>query len=250
MYPPYLFCFGHTCPSIPLIRQTPLIWQPWMFFQDKLTLFFTIHTHLSNFNINVSYCCCCSVIKSCPTFCDPHGLQHARLPCPSLFSGVCSDIMFIELVMLSNHLILCRPLLLLFFQFSSVAQLCLRLFVTPWTAACQASLFITNSRSLLKLMSMESVMPSNHLILCHPLLLLPSIFSSMRVFSNDSALCIRWPKYWSFSFSISPSKKYSGLIFMRMDWLGLFAVQGTLKSLLFSNTTVQQHQFFRAQISL
>ena len=122
MYPPYLFCFGHTCPSIPLIRQTPLIWQPWMFFQDKLTLFFTIHTHLSNFNINVSYCCCCSVIKSCSTFCDPHGLQHARLPCPSLFSGVCSDIMFIELVMLSNHLILCRPLLLLFLFPITVVQ--------------------------------------------------------------------------------------------------------------------------------
>ena len=101
------------------------------------------------------------------------------------------------------------------------------LFVTPWTAAHQASLSITNSWSLLKLMSIESVMPSNHLILCHPLLLLPSIFPSNRVFSNESVLCIRWPKYWSFSFSfsISPSNEYSGLISFRMDWLDLLAVQ-------------------------
>ena len=102
---------------------------------------------------------------------------------------------------------------------------------TPWTAACQASLSITNCRSSLKLMSIESVMPSNHLILCHPLLL-PSIFPSIRVFSNESVLPIRWPKYWSFSFSISPSNEYSGLISFRMDWLDLLAVQGTLKSLL------------------
>ena len=105
------------------------------------------------------------------------------------------------------------------------------LFVTPWTAACQASLSITNSQSLLKLMSIESVIPSNHLILCRPLLLLPSIFPTIRVFSNDSVLCIRWPKYWSFSFNISPSNEYSGLISLRMDWLDLLAVQGTLKSL-------------------
>ena len=103
---------------------------------------------------------------------------------------------------------------------------------TPWTAACQASLSITNSWSLLKLMSIESVMASNHLILCHPLLLLPSIFPSIRVFSNESALRIRWPKYWTFSFNISPSNEYSGLISFRMDWLDLFAVQRTLKSLL------------------
>jgi len=96
-----------------------------------------------------------------------------------------------------------------------------RLFVTPWTAACQASLSITNSQSLLKLMSIESAMPSNHLIFCRPLLLLPSIFSSIRVFSNESILHIRWPKYWSFSFSISPSSEYSGLISFRMDWLDL-----------------------------
>ena len=104
--------------------------------------------------------------------------------------------------------------------------------MTPWTAARQASLSITNSRSLLKLMAIESVMPSNHLILCHPLLLPPSLFSSIRVFSNESVLCIRWLKYWSFSCSLSPSNEYSGLIFFRMDWLDLFAVQGILKSLL------------------
>ena len=107
-----------------------------------------------------------------------------------------------------------------------------RLFVTPWTAALQASLSITNSRNLLKLMSIESVMPSNHLILYCPLLLLPSIFPSNRVFSNKSVLHIRWPKDWSFSFSISPSNDYSGLISFRIDWLDLLAVQGTLKSLL------------------
>ena len=107
-----------------------------------------------------------------------------------------------------------------------------RLFATPWTAARQASLSITNSWSLPKLMSIESVMLSNHLILCRPLLLLPSIFPSIRVFSNELVLHIRWPKYWSFSFSISPSNEYSGLISFRMDWLDLFAIQGTLKSLL------------------
>ena len=116
---------------------------------------------------------------------------------------------------------------------------CVQLFATPWTAAGQASLSITNSQSLLKLMSIESVMQSNHLILCHPLLLPPSIFPSIRVFSNESVLHIRWPKYWSFS--ISPSNEYSGLISFRMDWLDLSAVQGTLKSLL-------QHQCSKASI--
>ena len=103
---------------------------------------------------------------------------------------------------------------------------------TPWTAARQASLSFTISWSLLKLMSPESVMPSNHLILCHPLLLLPSIFPSSRVFSNELAVCIRWPKHWSFNFSISPSDEYSGLMSLRMDWLDVLAVQGTLRSLL------------------
>ena len=118
-------------------------------------------------------------------------------------------------------------------RISSVQSLSqVRLFATPWTAPHQASLSITNSWSLLKLMSIESVMPSNHLILCCPLLLPPSIFSSLRVFSNESALCIRWPKYWSFSFNISPSNEHPGLISFRMEWVDLLAVQGTLKSLL------------------
>ena len=127
-------------------------------------------------------------------------------------------------------------------QFSSVQSLShVRLFATPWTAACQASLSITNSCSLLRLMTTELVMPSNHLILCHPLLLPPSIFPSNRVFSNESVLRIRWPKYCSFSISISPSNEYSGLISFRMDWLDLLAVQGTLKSLL-------QHHSSKASI--
>ena len=118
-------------------------------------------------------------------------------------------------------------------QLSSVQSLShVQLFETPWTAACQASLSFTNSQSLLKLMSVEEVMPSNHLILRHPLLLLPSIFPSIRVFPNESVLLIRWSKYWSFSFSIRPSKEYPGLISFRIDWLDLLAVQGTLKSLL------------------
>ena len=114
-------------------------------------------------------------------------------------------------------------------QFSSVAQ-CVQLFATPWTAALQASLSITNSQSSPKPMSMESVMPCNHLILCRPLLLLPSIIPSIRVFSNESAVHIWWPKYWSFSFNISPSSEHPGLISFRLDWLDLLAVQGTLES--------------------
>ena len=128
-----------------------------------------------------------------------------------------------------------------------------RLFATPWKAALQAFLSITNSWSLLKLMSIESVMPSNHLILCNPLLLLPSIFPSMRVFSNESALCIRWPKYWSFSFNISLSNEHSGLISFRMDWLDLLAIQGTLKSLLQHHSSkasiLQRSAFFTVQLS-
>ena len=121
---------------------------------------------------------------------------------------------------------------LILIPFQSVQSLShVQFFATPWTATNQASLSITNSRSSLRLTSIQSVIPSNHLILCHPLLLPPSIFPSIRVFSNESALCIRWPKYWSFSFNISPSNEYSGLISSRMDWLDLLAVQGTLKSL-------------------
>ena len=139
-------------------------------------------------------------------------------------------------------------------QFSSVQSLShVWLFATPRTAAHQVSLSIDNSQSLLKLMSIELVMPSNHHILCHPLLLLPSIFPSIRVFSNESALRIRLPKYWSFSFSISPSSEYSGLISFRMDWLDLLAVQGTLKSLLqhhISKASILWHSaFFIVQLS-
>ena len=134
-------------------------------------------------------------------------------------------------------------------QFSSVQSLShVQLFATPWTAARQASLSLTNSRSLLKLMFMESMMPSNHLILCHPLLLQPSIFPSIGVFSNESVLHIRWPKDWNFSFNISPSNEHPGLISFRMDWLDLLAVQGTLKSVL--QDTVQKHQLFSTQLSL
>ena len=129
-------------------------------------------------------------------------------------------------------------------QFSSVQPLsCVQLFASPWTAACQASLSITNSQSLLKFTSIESVRRSNHLILCCPLLLLPSILPSNRVFSSESVLHIRWPEYWSFSFNISPSNEYPGLISFRMDWLDLLAVQGTLKSLL-------QHHSSKAPILL
>ena len=138
--------------------------------------------------------------------------------------------------------------------FSSVQLLSrVQLFATPWTAGHQASLSITNSRSSLRLTSIESVMPSSHLILCHPLLLLPPIPPSIRVFSKESTLCMRWPKYWSFSFSIIPSKEISGLISFRMDWLDLLAVQGTLKSLwqhLSSKASVlQRSAFFTVQLS-
>ena len=141
-----------------------------------------------------------------------------------------------------------------FKSFSSVQSLSrVQLFATPWTVARQASLSITNSWSLLKLMSIESMMPSNHLILCSPLLLLPSIFPNIRVFSNESALCIRWPNYWSFSFNISPSSEHPGLISFRMDWLDFLAVLGTLKSLLQHHSSkasiLQCSAFFIVQLS-
>ena len=143
---------------------------------------------------------------------------------------------------------------MLLFSFSSVQSLShVQLFATPWTAAHQASLSITNTQSLLRLMSIELVMPSNHLILCHPFLLLPSVFPSIRVFSNESVLHIRWPKYWSFGFNISPSNEYSGLISMSMNWFVLLIVQGTLKSLLqhhSSKASILQHStFFMVQLS-
>ena len=161
----------------------------------------------------MSCCCCCSVMSDSLRHQELH---RARLSYPSLFPGVCSNSCPLNRW--------CHPTLLSsvipFSSFSSVQLLSnLQLFVTPWTAARQASLSITNTRSLLKLVSIELVMPSNHLILCHPLLLLPSIFPSIRVFSNESSLPISWPKYWSFSFSISPSNEYSGLISFMMDWL-------------------------------
>ena len=148
--------------------------------------------------------------------------------------------------MLSNHQILCCPLLHL--PFVAQSRSCVRLFATPWTATHQASLSFTISWSLLKLMSIEPVMPPNHLILCYLLFLPPSIFPSTRVFFNELALCTRWPKYWSFSFSISPSNEYSGLIAFKIDWFDFLAVQETLKRLL--HTTVQKHQFFGTQPSL
>ena len=152
---------------------------------------------------------------------QPRKWQHARLPCPSLSSGLC-------------YLVSVQSLSRVW------------LFATPWTAAQQASLSITNSQSLLKLMSIKLVMPSNHLILCHPLLL-PSVFPSIRVVSNESVLHIRWPNDWSFSFNISPSNEYSRLISSRMNWFDLFAVQGTLKSLLqhhSSKASILRHSAF------
>ena len=132
-------------------------------------------------------------------------------------------------------------------QFISVQLLsCVQLFATPWIAACQASLSITNSRSLPKLMSIEPVMPSSHLILCHPLLLSP-VLPDIRVFSSESTLCMTWPKYWSFSFSISPSKEHPG--WSPLEWTGWISLQSRGLSRVFSNTTVQKHQFFGAQLS-
>ena len=146
------------------------------------------------------------------------------------------------------HIVVLMPV-----QFSSESLSRVQLFVTPWTAARQASLSLINSRSLLKLMSIESVMPSNHLILSCPLLLPPSIFPSVRIFSNESALLIRWSKYWTFSFNISPSNEYSGQISFRMDWFDLLAVQRTLKGLLQPHSSkasiLQRSAFFMVQLS-
>ena len=150
-----------------------------------------------------------------------------------------------------EHLFICLFDISIFSSVQSVS--CVWLFATPWTAVRQASLSITGSRSLPKPMSIVSVMPSNHLTLCRPCLLLPSIFPSIRIFSNESPLHIRWPKYWSFSFNISPSNEHSGLISLRMDWLDLLAVQGTLKSLLqHLSSKVSIHRrwaFFTVQLS-
>ena len=159
---------------------------------------------------------------------------------------LCYNIMLIMvrgnmLLIMSKHIVLSPVFYFQKYQFSSVQFSCVRLFVIPWIAALQASLSITNSQSLLKLMSIESVMPSNHLILCRPLLLLPQTPPSIRVFSKESTLRMKWPKYWSFSFSISPSNEHPGLISFRMDWLDVLAVQRTLKSL-------PQHHSLKASI--
>ena len=168
--------------------------------------------------------------------------KHDLFVAPVLWTGVCVGLTFTVIFSFQIYTTFWekkkKPFLKFIQLFSHV-----QLFVTPWTAACQASLSITNSQSPPKPMSIESVIPSNHLILCHTLLL-PSIFPSIRVFSNESAVCIRWPKYWSFSFSISPSNEYSGLISFRIDgWI-------SLQSKGLFNTTVQKHQFFGAQLSL
>ena len=171
-----------------------------------------------------------------------------------LFLFVCFDRILI-LVGVGRYLLLLHFYPRIHLLIYSSVQLLSRvqLFATPWTAACQASLSITNSWTSLKLMSIESVMPSSHLILCCPLLLLPPIPPSIRVFSNESTLCMRWPKYWSFSFSISPSKKHPGLISFRMDWLDLLAAQGTLKSLLQYHSSkapiLRRSAFFTVQLS-
>ena len=192
--------------------------------------------------------CCYSVIQLCPTLqwshelslpgSSVHGISQARtLEWVAIFFSKASSQPRDQICLscIGRWVLYCwatweLPLLTLSASVQSLSRV--RLFATPWTAACQVSLSITNSWSLLKLMSIELVMPSNRLILCHPLLLPPSIFPRFRVFSNESVLHIRWPKYWSFSFNISPSNEYSGLISFRMDWLDFLAVQGTLKSLL------------------
>ena len=168
----------------------------------------------------------------------------AHLPASLMPSGFCC-LVFIYLfiyLFIYYFFVWC----LLFHSFQSLSRI--QLFVTPWTTARQASLSITNSQSLPKPMSIESVMPSCHLILCHPLLFLPSIFPSIRVFSSESGLRLRWPKYWSFSFNISPSNEHPGLISFRMDWLDLLAVQGILKSLLQHHSS--KTSFFGIQLSL
>ena len=163
-------------------------------------------------------------------------------------SAIFFSVVFLSLKSFRFVEILHIPWILILFGYHSVQSLsCVWLFATPWIAACQASLSITNFQSSPKLLSIKLVMPSNHLILCRPLLLLPPIPPSIRVFSNESTLRMRWPKYWSFSFSITPSNEHPELISFRMDWLDLLAVQGTLK--IFSNTTVQEHQFFGTQLS-
>ena len=216
---------------------------------DQVYIFFTTKYHqkvVSYFYCYMCVCMCVQVTQLCLTLCGPLGCSPSLL-CPWDFpgnntGGGCRFLLQgIFLTQgLDTHVCVCVCVCM--YIFSSVQSLsCVRLFATPWTTARQASLSVTNSQSLPKLMSIESVMPSNHRILCHPLLLLLSILPSIRVFSSESALCIRWTKYWSFSFSISPSNEHLGLISFRMDWLDLLAVQGTLRSLF-------QHHSLKASI--
>ena len=194
------------------------------------TIFFSLVIFLKTFVLLFFRFCCCSIAKLCLTLCNPMD---------------CSTPDFPVLHCLLESKGLSRVFSI---QFSSVQSLSsVRLFATPWTIARQASLSITNSWSPPRTMSIVSVMPSNHLILSHPLLLLPSIFPSIWVFSNESALRMRWPKYWSFSFNISPSNEHPGLIFFKMNWFDLLAVQGTLKSLLQHHSS--KDQFFGTQLS-
>ena len=207
--------------------------------------------------MKICICITCIAVVQLPSLCHPKECSMPGLPDPHhLLEFAQVHVHCIRDAIQPSHLLM--PLLLSSI-FSSIRDFSnelsasvsqsvsaqslshVRLFATPWTAACQASLSITNSQSIFKLISIELVMPSNHLILCYPLFLPPSIFPSIRVFSNESVLCIRWPKYWSFSFNISPSNEYSGVISFRMDWLDLLSVQGTLKSLL-------QHQSSKASI--
>ena len=204
------------------------------------------------------FTCCWSVAQSCQTLCDPMDCSTPGFPVLHHLAELAQTHVHCagDAMQASCPLSSPSPPTFNLSQryFSSVQSLsCVWLFATPWTATHQASLSITNSRSPPKPMSIESVMPSNYLILCRPLLLLPSIFPSIRVFTNESALCIRWPKYWSFSFNISPSTEHPGLISFRMDWLDLLAVQGTLKSLLQHHTSKASilwlSAFFTVQLS-
>jgi len=199
-------------------------------------------------------CCCCCVASVVSDSVRPHRRQSTRLPIPGIPQARTLEWVAISfsnegIQMANRHVKGCSVLLII--QFSSVQLLsCVRLFATPWIAARQASLSITNSRSLPKLMCIESVMPSSHLFLCRPLLLLPPIPLSIRVFSNESTLCMRWPKYWSFSLSISPSNEHPGLgVPSPLGWTGWISLQSKGLSRVFSNTTVQKHQFFSAQPS-
>ena len=239
-----IICVNHILNKVDFALLFYLVHGPFYFSSEQST-------------IGQDHICCCLVSKSCLNLCDPWTVAHQAplsmgFPRKEYWSGLPG---ILPTQGLNSHLVLGRrffttephgkpgPLI------SSVQSLThVELFATPWIAACQDSLSITNSQSLRKLMSIELVMPSNHLILCHPVLLLPSIFPSIRVFSKESVLHIRWPKYWSFSFSISPSNEYSGLISLR--WTGWISLQSKGLSRVFPNTTVQKHQFFSSQLSL